>query len=84
MNAVGERLVWLLGADPAVFAPVARAHALIMKRQARLARQRAGWISRHIQPFYLLCAAASVSGVAISSIALAVAPPLPGAAAVFT
>ncbi len=84
MSALGDRLVRLLGADPAVYTPVARAHAIIINRRARLARQRAGWIARHVPPFYFLCFMALVSGVAVSSVALLVAPLLLGAAAVLT
>lgn len=51
------------GADPAVFVPVARAHALIVRRRAGLMRTRKGMLSTW-SPFRALCLFALLYGCA--------------------
>ena len=84
MSAVADRLVRLLGADPAVYRPVFRAQATLLNRRARLARRRGGWLFRRFSPFQVLCFMTFVSGITISGIALTLAPILIGAAVVYT
>lgn len=84
MSAVADRLVRALGADPAVFRPVFRAQRTLLNRQAALTKRRAGWLSRRLSPFQVLCFMTFVSGVAISAIALTFGPILVGAAVVYT
>ncbi|HYR52631.1 MAG TPA: hypothetical protein VET83_08450 [Candidatus Dormibacteraeota bacterium] len=84
MNEMADRLVRLLGADPAVFRPVFRAQRTVLNRRAALAKRRAGWLSRRLSPFQVLCFLTFVSGVTISAIALTLAPILVGAAVVYT
>lgn len=71
-----DRLLRLAGADPAVFWPVARAQALLVKRRSRLAITRRGAIAR-LSPFRMLCFFAALYGVfAVSFVAMARVPML--------
>src|SRR5262249_24520624 len=58
--SVGDFLIRLAGGDPAVFRPLARCHALLVRRRSRLAITRGAlsWFT----PFRLLCFFAAVYG----------------------
>lgn len=61
MRPLLDKLLWLAGADPGVFWPVAHAQALLVKRRSRLAITR-GAISK-MSPFRMLCFFAALYGV---------------------
>ena len=63
MTGIPERLVRAIGADPDVFFPIARAHALIVRRRAGILRARRGLLSK-TSPFRTLCMFAVVYGLA--------------------
>jgi hypothetical protein len=74
-----DRMLSLAGGDPAVFRPVARAQALLVKRRSRLAITR-GALGK-MSPFRMLCFFAALYGVVSMTFAVLSRAPMVGLAA---
>jgi hypothetical protein len=82
--SAGDAIIRALGADPAVYRPVARAHARILSRRTRLARGTGRVITKGITPFQFRCFMFVVFSLIMLPWIVGAASPIFGVALVLT